>query len=67
MVYHNQSSPGSLTIDGLAPYSEQTVGVEACTRFGCTLSPLVTVRTFESGMYCVLNLLAMIIKGVFYL
>ena len=51
VVYHNQSSPGSLTIDGLAPYSEQTVRVEACTRFGCTLSPLVTVRTFESGTY----------------
>lgn len=47
--FHNQSTAGSLTVDNLSPFTLYTVRVEACTQFGCTLSPQVEVNTFESG------------------
>ena len=49
--YHNQSTPGNLTVEGLSPFTLYTVRVEACTRFGCTRSPLEQVITLESGKY----------------
>ena len=36
-------------MEGLSPFTLYTVRVEACTRFGCTRSPLVQVMTLESG------------------
>lgn len=46
---YNQSTAGSLIVDDLSPFTLYTVRVEACTQFGCTLSPQVQVTTFESG------------------
>ena len=45
----NQSEAGVVILGGLSPYTVYTVQVEACTRFGCTLSPLVAIRTLEAG------------------
>ena len=47
----NLSDPGVLVVNGLEPYTVYTAQVEACTQFGCTLSPLVAERTLESGMF----------------
>ena len=47
--YHNQSTPGTQIVTGLPPFTIHTVRVEACTQFGCTLSPQVAVTTLESG------------------
>lgn len=46
---YNQSTAGSLIVDDLSPFTLYTVRVEACTQFGCTLSPQVQATTFESG------------------
>ena len=43
------SEPGTVIVDGLSPYTLYTVQVEACTQFGCTMSPLVAIQTLEAG------------------
>ena len=45
----NRSAPGIVLVDGLSPYTFYLVQVEACTQFGCTMSPLVAVQTLEAG------------------
>ena len=45
----NVSMSGMVLLDGLLPFTLYTVQLEACTRFGCTRSPLVAARTLESG------------------
>lgn len=50
METFNQSEPGMIVLAGLSPYTVYTVQVEACTQFGCTLSPLVAIRTLEAGL-----------------
>ena len=52
MEVFNQSEAGVVVLEGLSPYTVYTVQIEACTQFGCTLSPLVAVRTLEAGTYC---------------
>ena len=48
MPIHNQSDPGTLVISDLKPFTYYSVQVEACTQFGCVLSPLVIRRTLET-------------------
>ena len=51
----NVSRPDTLLLGGLLPFTLYTVQVVACTRFGCTRSPLVAAMTLESGMHALNN------------
>ncbi len=51
MVAANATTPGTVNLTSLTPYTLYIVQVEACTQFGCTLSELVATRTLEGGEY----------------
>jgi hypothetical protein len=53
----SSSSPGSLVLSGLEPFTEYGFLVEVCTVAGCSTSEVQTGRTGESGkplgfLYC---------------
>ena len=48
-LVQNATVMGDVLLEGLRPFTQYMVMVEACTRFGCTASPLVTSQTLEAG------------------
>ena len=52
---HNQTTPGSLAVGGLKPFTLYSAQIRACTQFGCTISPVASNMTLETGK-CVLRI-----------